>query len=437
MFLRRARRPRAAPTPLPDVPPPAVPEPGVAPRVPRWLVPLLAGAVVATWAGILLWRAAASMGTVLAIVAISWFVSLVLDPLVAGLERRGVGRRVATGVVGLLSLIGVVAVAWVFGDLFVEQLRALVASVPAVYAALRTAAHDGLGIVLPESDDAVTGALQRWGDDVATAVVTLGGSVVGALVTASSVLLVTYYTTAAGPRLRMAICRTLTPRRQAQVLHLWGIAQAKVSDFINSRIVLAALCTVATGVFLSVVGVPYALPLALFTGVVSQFVPTIGTYIGGAVPIAVALVESVGTAVAVLAFVVCYQQVENLVLSPRIAASTMELDPAVSFLSVLAFGAVLGPLGAFLALPAAATIQAVVTTYGRRHDLIDSAMLNETVRRADGRVAAPTGDVGTAPAAARERPARSWRGVLPPWRAGRAGTRPAPRDGARPDAAPG
>lgn len=419
MPIRRAARP---PEDLAPIPAPVVPLAGGPPRVPPWLVPLLVGAVVAAWAGILLWRAAASMGTVFTIVAISWFLSLVLDPLVGGLVRRGVRRGPATGVVGLLSLLGVVAVGWVFGDLFVEQLVALVSSIPAVYEALRESAEVQLGVVLPEADEFVTGVLQRWGDDVASAVLSVGGSVVGALVTASSVLLVTYYMTAAGPRLRAAICRTLTPRRQAQVLTLWGITQSKVSDFINSRIVLAGLCTVFTGVFLTIVEVPYALPLALFTGVVSQFVPTIGTYIGGAVPIAVALVESVATGVAVLIFVICYQQLENLVFSPRIAKSSMELDPAVSFLAVLAFGAVFGALGAFLALPAAATIQAVVTTYGRRHDLIESAMLTEPAVRREVRAAAAAAAADGAAAvpdgAAQPKP--STRGIVPRWRARRA-----------------
>ncbi|MGW6129883.1 AI-2E family transporter [Cellulomonas sp. NPDC055163] len=416
---------RAAPPPREPVPSraPVVPLAAAAPRVPRWLVPLLVGAVVAAWTGILLWRAATSMGTVFTIVAISWFLSLVLDPLVAGLVRRGVRRGPATGVVGSLSLVGVVAVAWVFGDLFVEQLVALVTSIPAVYEAVRVAADVQLGVAIPEADELLAGALQRWGDDVAAAVVSLGGSVVGALVTGSSVLLVTYYMTAAGPRLRAAICRTLTPRRQAQVLELWGIAQSKVSDFINSRIVLAGLCTAFTGVFLTLVEVPYALPLALFTGVVSQFVPTIGTYIGGAVPIAVALVESVGTAVAVLVFVICYQQLENLVFSPRIAASTMQLDPAVSFLAVLAFGAVFGALGAFLALPAAATIQAIVTTYGRRHALIESAMLTDPavereVRAAAAAAAAAAGASASPEGAAQPEPSTG--GIVSRWRARRA-----------------
>lgn len=164
------------------------------------------------------------------------------------------------------------------------------------------------------------------------------------------------------------------------MLRLWEITQVKVSDFISSRVVLAALSAAFTAVFLVIMGTPYALPLALFTGVVSQFVPTIGTYIGGALPVAVALTsQGLPQALGVLAFIIAYQQLENLYFSPKVSARALEMNPAVSFVAVLAFGAVFGALGAFLALPIAATIQAVGNTYLQRHELVDSDMLRDPV----------------------------------------------------------
>jgi predicted PurR-regulated permease PerM len=82
-------------------------------------------------------------------------------------------------------------------------------------------------------------------------------------------------------------------------------------------------------------------------------------------------------ALGVLAFVIGYQQFENLYLAPKVSARALEMNAAVSLLVVLGFGAVFGVLGAFLALPVAATIQAVATTYFRRHELIESHMLRD------------------------------------------------------------
>jgi predicted PurR-regulated permease PerM len=65
----------------------------------------------------------------------------------------------------------------------------------------------------------------------------------------------------------------------------------------------------------------------------------------------------------VLAWILAYQQIENYLLSPRITGQTMNLHPAVAFGSALAGAALFGPMGAVLALPAAAVIQAFITTY--------------------------------------------------------------------------
>ena len=82
--------------------------------------------------------------------------------------------------------------------------------------------------------------------------------------------------------------------------------------------------------------------LALWVGSISQFLPVVGTYIAGALPVLVAFVDSPPKALVILIFVIIYQQIENYFLLPRITARTMELHPAVAFGSALAGAAVLG-----------------------------------------------------------------------------------------------
>ena len=88
----------------------------------------------------------------------------------------------------------------------------------------------------------------------------------------------------------------------------------------------------------------------------------------------IALLESPGTAIGVVVFVFVYQQIENYLLSPRITARTMSLHPAVSFGSAIAGGTLMGVPGALMALPVAATIQAFISTYLHRHEVVDSAL---------------------------------------------------------------
>lgn len=343
---------------------------------PRWLPRALAMAVAAAFAGILIWRAASMLGNVITIIVISWFVALAMEPMILWLGRHGVKRPLATGITMIGALVLGIAVLGLLGGLFVNQLVDLVQSIPGYYADLRSMAADRFDVQLPRTDELLSNAGDYVGS-IAPGVIGVGTSIAGGLFTATAVLLVVYYMASAGPKFRAAVCRYLAPHRQREVLRLWEVSQDKVAGFINSRLALAAISTVATWAFLALIQIPYALPLAVFTGLVSQFIPTVGTYIGGALPVLVALTVSPLRALAVLAFIIAYQQIENLVLTPKVSQRSLALNPAVAFLSVIAAGAVFGALGAFLALPVVATIQAVLSTYLRRHELVDPSLLQE------------------------------------------------------------
>jgi predicted PurR-regulated permease PerM len=350
-------------------------------RPPRWLPRALLLTVVAVYLGVFGWYAMSALRGLAVNVLIAFFLALALEPPVVWCVRHGWRRGVAAAAALLGSLVVTGIVLALFGNLFVQQLVQLLQTVPDIYASVQDLLAQRFDVVIPDSDDVLREVLTEFGDDVASGALLVGTTLLGGVFAALTILLVTYYLLAAGPRLRVAVCRWLTPARQQEVLTLWEITQVKVSDFISSRIVLAALSSAFTLVFLLIVRTPYALPLAVFVGVVSQFVPTIGTYLGGALPVAVALTaQGLPQALAVLAFIIGYQQLENLYFSPKISARALEMNPAVSFLVVLGFGAVFGPLGAFLALPVAATIQATANTYLRRHDLIESHMLRDPSR---------------------------------------------------------
>jgi predicted PurR-regulated permease PerM len=72
--------------------------------------------------------------------------------------------------------------------------------------------------------------------------------------------------------------------------------------------------------------------------------------------------------------VLVYQGIENYLLAPRITARTMELHPAVAFGAAFAGGSLMGVPGALMALPVAATIQALIGAYLHRHEVIDSPL---------------------------------------------------------------
>ena len=145
--------------------------------------------------------------------------------------------------------------------------------------------------------------------------------------------------------------------------------------------VLAGAVGLASAMFtyvtLRVIDIPFALALAIWVGVISQFIPAVGTYLAAIVPILVALPEGLVKAIVVIIVLVVYQQIENLLISPRITARTMSLHPAVAFGSAIAGALILGVVGALIALPVAATVQAFVSTYFERYH-VDEAALERT-----------------------------------------------------------
>jgi predicted PurR-regulated permease PerM len=213
----------------------------------------------------------------------------------------------------------------------------------------------------------------------------IGATALSILFQSLGVVLFTFYFAAQGPQMRRAVCGLLPPDRQREMLRVWEIAIDKTGGYLYSRALLALCSGVAHFVALYLLEVPFAVTLAIWVGTVSQFIPTVGTYLAGAVPVLVALAADPLTALWVALFIVAYQQFENYVLQPRITAQTLDMHPAVAFATVIAGAAVLGPLGALLALPLGASLQAFASTYIRRYE-VEEHPLTRVRRHRRGRV---------------------------------------------------
>jgi predicted PurR-regulated permease PerM len=108
----------------------------------------------------------------------------------------------------------------------------------------------------------------------------------------------------------------------------------------------------------------------VLTGVTSQLVPLIGTYVGVIAAVLVAVFEDPLDAVWVVVFATVYQQVENYVFTPRVSNRTMQVSPAIALAAVFVGVAVWGPIGALIGIPLAAAIVSLLETYGRRYELV-------------------------------------------------------------------
>ncbi len=319
----------------------------------------------------------------------SFFLGLAMEPVVNSLAARGLRRGLATFLVMTGLLVGSFVFFAVFGNLLATQMAALIRSIPETL----QSALDWVNSTFGTQFD-VQAILEELGietKDIAGAAASVGlgllgvlGAAIGWVFSLFTVLLFSFYFAADGPRFRRTIAGWLTPEKQRTFLTVWDISTQKAGGYVISRGIMATISAAFHGAVFYLMDLPYWLPMAMWVGLVSQFIPTIGTYLAGALPVIIALVDgSPGLALAVVVAVTAYQQIENYIVSPRVTRSTLEIHPAVGFGSVIVGSTLFGPMGALLAIPVVATIQAIVTVYGKRYDLVSEFGTEEGASEAD------------------------------------------------------
>ncbi len=337
-----------------------------------WLVLAIAGGLVlAGIADSLLHRLAGF----LQIIVISLFLSFAIEPAVGYLAKRGWRRGTATGLVFLVVLAAAAGLIALLVPAMVTGTRQLIAALPdLVHNLARYLTPLGIQVDQVNIEDQLRGygsQLLPGAGTLLGGIVRVATGIVGGVFQALAIALFTFYMVAQGPQMRRAVCSRFPPDRQRRILFIWEQAISQTGGYFYSRLLLAVINGVLMYAVLAWRGVPFAAPLAMFEGVVSEFIPIVGTYLAGAVPVTVALLYEPVDALIVLVWIVVYQQIENYYLSPRLTARTMALPAPVAFAAALIGGALGGILFAFLALPAAGVIMAAVRNYGRYYEVVE------------------------------------------------------------------
>lgn len=316
------------------------------------------------------------LSNVLFMVFVSVFVTVAFEPAVHFLAKRGWRRGTATGVVFLVAVVLLGLFVWALVPLFVEQMQRLIDSIPGIVESFLTFLQDTFGFDFASIDPQEVGrnmlnSVQDLTGTVAGGVVGLASSVFGFLLFATTVALFSFYMIAELPKLQRTVLSFMPEAQQRRALHIWDVAVEKMGGYIYSRLILAAVSATVTYLFLTFLGVPFAISLGIWVGTLSQFVPVVGTYLASVLPALVALsFNDLATAIWVVVFFIAYQQVENYLISPRITKRTMEIHPAISVGAIIIGGTLLGGIGVILALPMAGIIQAIIGESRKSYDVI-------------------------------------------------------------------
>ena len=314
-------------------------------------------------------------GGVLFVILMAWFAALAMAPLVERMSRV-MKRGLATIIVMVAFLLFAAFFLFAFGNLLVDQLVQLAMEVPGVIDQALGWANERLGTAYEFNDilamfDVETADLALYAGEIVIGVLGFVTSLVGSVFSIFTFGLFLFYFSAQLPQFQRWVAGLFPERVQEFVMNVWRLTSEKTGGYIGARVILAAINSATTAIVFLIIDMPYWLPLALWTGIVAQFVPTIGTYISIALPVLVGLLsENPYVGLLALAWAVIYQQIENLTIEPRISAKAVNVNPAVAFGSVLLGASLFGVAGAFLAIPVTAMLLSLLDIYGKRYELI-------------------------------------------------------------------
>jgi predicted PurR-regulated permease PerM len=207
--------------------------------------------------------------------------------------------------------------------------------------------------------DTVQQIASGGGPGLATGVINAGEAVFGAFSALLVVAVLTVYFLADLPRVRTTLYRFVPAPRRPRAILLGDQIMVKVGGYVLGNVVISGISAVVTFVWLIAFGVPYPLLLAILFALL-DLVPVIGSLVAGVLVALAAFTVSVPVGIATIGYFVAYKLVEDYLLSPKVFGRVLRMPPLVTVCAILVGGALLGLVGALLALPTAAAIMLLV-----------------------------------------------------------------------------
>ena len=311
----------------------------------------------------------------LMLMLVGGFLALILNPLVAILQRWKLHRRgFAVAVVGVLTFLVFILLAVAFGYPLINSLTHLANALPS-YVKNAQGGKGWIGHLMRHYH------VESWVSKNSSKLISLAqGLSKPALALgkgAASVLLAMLTTFAfvilvllEAPKMRRVLLATLSPERAARLSKISALVSRSATGYVLGNLLTSLAAGVTVFVTLALLSVPFAFLFGLWVALV-DFLPTIGGAIAGIPTVLFALGHSLSAGIITLVVFLAYTQVENHALNPVVMSRTVKLNPLTVFVAVLMgaeIGAWIGGLfggfvGVLLAIPAAATVQVLIREF--------------------------------------------------------------------------
>jgi predicted PurR-regulated permease PerM len=340
----------------------------------NWFRALLIPVIVLAWAGVLIavWWVLGHLTHALLVLVLSSLVAFALTPLVNVLARwlpRAIAIAVAY-VLGLLVIISLVAVVVVSAA---SEISNLVQNLPAYGESAKalepqvTSFLAPLGVQEAQVADyraRAIGYLQAVGAHAAQEALGAVEVVLGAIVDAILVLILSIYLTANGPAIGRWLRQQTPGGQRHRTRELIAIVNQVVGGYIRGTLAMATLVGLLVGGGMFALHVRYALLLGVIAFFM-EFVPILGVFISGALCVSIALFQGWLVAALVTVYFAVVHVIEGDVVGPRVMGKSVGVHPAVALLALVAGSELFGLWGALFGAPLAGLVQAISTAIWR------------------------------------------------------------------------
>jgi predicted PurR-regulated permease PerM len=322
--------------------------------------------VLTLLAAVIAWK----LRAVLLLVVISLFLTLLLHPLVSFLERRGVKRGLATGIVFVVGLAVVGIILFAVLNPLVSAAEHLANALPRII----RQAENGRGTLghfvkkfhLLKYVTAKNGGAQSLISKFGKPALSIGKGVLSGVVALATVVFLTFFLLIHAPRIYRGVLDWMQPERAERVRVIVNDVERSVVGYMAGDFATSVIAGIVVTATLVIMDVPYPLVLGVWVAIV-DFLPLVGGLLAGVPTVIIATLHSLPAGIVTLVVFLVYQEVENHVLYPIIMSRTVKLNSLWVLISVL-FGAALGDVvgsvfggfvGALLAVPAGSAVQVV------------------------------------------------------------------------------
>lgn len=348
--------------------------------VPRWVQ-----LVTLPIALLALWALARAAGVVLLVFIVAAVIALILNPMVAVLQRGHLPRGLAVAVVYLAFFAFLTVGGFLLANPIADQVAAFQSDVPRLIddanASLadlqRTFDDEGIGIEIQAQGQTALQTLQEQVLEGSGEVVSFTGELLRVLVEISIqlvlVLVLSIYMLVYGPRIGELVRSVMPPGDGTPEDDYPTRVQKAVSGYVRGQLLFSTLMGLSAGAALWVFGTlgifeegkTYALAFGVFFGLM-ELIPFVGPILGALPPIIVALLDDPLTALWVALLFLALQQLEGHVVAPQVFSYALRINPLLVIFALLFGAEIYGIIGALIALPIAATLRETVL-YLRRH----------------------------------------------------------------------